>query len=458
MFGVMLRGCLSGLFAALLTALPVERAMAGAADLRGEIDGAPYHMRVPENWNGDVIVFANMYRPLAMRPGQVEDRSVLIAPYAIDDQGKPYNMEEALLARGFALAGTAYRKNGFVVAEGTQDILALVRQFEKTVSQPKHAIFYGCGLGAVIGAKIAEMPDSPFDGSIQVGFTGGGFPVELDRFLAMALAYDVAFGFKRDWGMISANDGNIKRSCVSCDAAGKDCHGPETPFTGLDFASQVAATIQPQFSDPRFEFIRRVNRMPLEGYYTPVNDPHQSSLPWSVLTSLVMTQAMSEIECQAGGVPWQNQGHVYTLTAQDQAELTAKGVPWQAYLADMNRRTVFKADARARDYMVKNFEPTGKLTRPVLTVKSLTDGLDRPWHDGLYKTAVDRHGQSGDLVQTFVGETTHCALSTSQTMAVIDAMTGWLKPGHHAPKPANFPASIGFVPDFKPPPPPYEGQ
>ena len=382
----------------------------------------------------------------------------MVAPYAVDEQGKAYNTEEALLARGFALAGTAYRKNGFVVAEGTKDILALVRQFERTVQKPKKAIFYGCGLGAVIGAKIAEQPDSPFDGSIQVGFTGGGFPVELDRFLAMALAYDVTFGFKREWGGIPSNNGNIVRSCKSCDAEGKSCVGPGAPYTGLDFQSQVASIMIPQFSDPRFEFIRRVNRMPLEDYYTPVNDPHQSSLPWGLLTSLVMTQAMSEIECQAGGIPWQNRNHVYTLTPQDQADLTAKGVNWQSYLAEMNRRTVFQADPAARKYMVENFEPTGKLTRPVLTVKSVTDGLDRPWHDGLYRAAVKRSGRSSDLVQTFVGETTHCALSTAQTDKVIDAMTGWIGPDHHAPKKSDFPASVGFVPDFKPPPPPYGGQ
>ena len=34
----------------------------GPLDLSGELHGAPYRIRVPENWNGTLLVFAHGYR------------------------------------------------------------------------------------------------------------------------------------------------------------------------------------------------------------------------------------------------------------------------------------------------------------------------------------------------------------------------------------------------------------
>src|ERR1041385_3164759 len=87
---------------------------AAPLDLSGEINGAPYRIRVPEVWNGTLLVFAHGYRDKADHPGEIYNRSVDVAPNAA--------LEAPLLAQGFALAGTAYKDNGWVIKAAIQDV------------------------------------------------------------------------------------------------------------------------------------------------------------------------------------------------------------------------------------------------------------------------------------------------------------------------------------------------
>jgi len=75
-----------------------------AVDLSGDLYGAPYRIRVPENWNGTLLVYAHGYRDRADHAGEVDNRAADLAPSAA--------LEPVLLAQGYALAGSAYRNNG----------------------------------------------------------------------------------------------------------------------------------------------------------------------------------------------------------------------------------------------------------------------------------------------------------------------------------------------------------
>src|SRR5678809_1151298 len=101
--------------ALLLSLTLIDRSPAAKAaplDLSGEINGAPYRIRVPDVWNGTLLIFAHGYRDKADHPGEIDNRSAddpatgaLIAP---------------LLAQGFALASTAYKDNGWATGDGIQ--------------------------------------------------------------------------------------------------------------------------------------------------------------------------------------------------------------------------------------------------------------------------------------------------------------------------------------------------
>src|SRR5215212_3499547 len=106
----------------LLALTLIDRAPATKAaplDLSGEINGAPYRIRVPEVWNGTLLVFAHGYRDKADHPGEIDNRNADVAPSAA--------LEAPLLAQGFALAGTAYKDNGWAIEDAIQDVKNLRR-------------------------------------------------------------------------------------------------------------------------------------------------------------------------------------------------------------------------------------------------------------------------------------------------------------------------------------------
>ncbi|MDQ3066234.1 MAG: hypothetical protein M3R12_03635, partial [Actinomycetota bacterium] len=67
--------------AAALT-LAVPAATAAPVEYAGALDGAPYRIVMPDNWNGTLVVHAHGYRDLADHAGEVDDRSAPAAPAA----------------------------------------------------------------------------------------------------------------------------------------------------------------------------------------------------------------------------------------------------------------------------------------------------------------------------------------------------------------------------------------
>src|SRR6185436_3666952 len=112
----------------LLPATPATKARPFAPlDLSGELHGAPYRIRVPENWNGTLLVFAHGYRDKADHPGEVDNRNADVAPSAV--------LEAPLLAQGFALAGTAFKENGWDIGDSMQDTKNLAVFFRSEIGK-----------------------------------------------------------------------------------------------------------------------------------------------------------------------------------------------------------------------------------------------------------------------------------------------------------------------------------
>ncbi len=121
-------------------------AVALPADLQGELDGVPYRIRVPANWNGTLIVYAHGYGETAL--------PLALAPLPGDVQ--------ALLARGFALAASRFGGGvpvppqalaGYQVKEGMQNTVALTGAFRDLVGHPLRTIFWGKSLGGLISDR-----------------------------------------------------------------------------------------------------------------------------------------------------------------------------------------------------------------------------------------------------------------------------------------------------------------
>ena len=150
----MIRKTLLALVAALTLAVPA--ATAAPTVMEGELDGAPYRIVVPENWNGKLVVYAHGYRDRADQPGQVDDRAAEAAPVAA--------LEPVLTGMGYAIAGSAYKRNGWAVQEGVEDTVALASWVRDNVGKPTRTLLWGFSMGSVVTFEIAERRAGQFDG------------------------------------------------------------------------------------------------------------------------------------------------------------------------------------------------------------------------------------------------------------------------------------------------------
>lgn len=380
----------------------------GPLDITGSLDGAPYEIRVPSRWNGTLVMYAHGYRDLADHPGEVDDRS---AQAFVDDA-----TEELMLAQGYAVAGSAYRRNGWAVEEGLRDTKVLHDHFRRVVGKPRTTLLAGFSMGSVIAFESAEQHRGTYDGFLPSCAVGAGAPRAYDASLALATAYDAVFGWPAAWGT------------------------PADVRDDIDFETEVFPVLYGQLQAPggaaKFEFIR----LAAGGVQGP---------EWPISVWFFATEGRAELERRAGGQVAQNRDHTYRLTDADRGYLAGIGVPGEqadAWLADMTASRV-RAPHRPRAYVERYADYSGRIADPVLTLDTTTDALVPPAHISKYNETVREAGRSRLVANAWTSGVGHCAFTPRQLVTSVQALERWVRTGR---RPGPLPADQGFV-QFTPP-------
>jgi pimeloyl-ACP methyl ester carboxylesterase len=387
------------------------------ADLQGELDGVPYRILVPDNWNGTLLIYAHGYGDTEIPPP--------LAPQPAD--------AVMLFDRGFALAASRFagavpmagmaKEGGWQVKEGMQNMVALSEAFNGMVGRPKRTIIWGKSMGANIALGMIEKFPNHYDGAIALCGTNAGAPRRWDQALDLALAYAVTFGWNPQWG----TPGDIRDD--------------------LNIVTEVLPHIQQQMIPSKkgfWEFVRLVNRIPTDSYYV-----YPAGMPFRLMTLYFAFAVRAELENRAGGAVAENIGREYTLTGQEKAYLAGLGVNADALLAQMNAQTIFFSDRNARNYVEHYFDPSGRITRPVLTLHTKGDALATPNHESAYRDTVEQQGNGDLLLQQFTNGIAHCTFTPDQEIAGVDAMMDWLDTGIR-PDPSFFASTPGFDLNYVP--------
>src|SRR3989454_2617882 len=152
-------------------------ALAGTSTTRswGVHDGAGYRIEVPDNWNGDLVLYAHGFR------GNGLELTV----------SNPV-IRQSLVTNGFAWAASSYAKNGYDVKAGVQDTHALTSLFNALVGVPRRTYLTGHSMGGhITGVAIEQYPNA-YDGAMPMcGVMGDAelFDYFLDlQLVAQALA------------------------------------------------------------------------------------------------------------------------------------------------------------------------------------------------------------------------------------------------------------------------------
>jgi dienelactone hydrolase len=409
-------------------------AAVGAQDLDGSLDGAAYKIRVPAAWNGTLLVFAHGYRVRALYAGEKDDTHA-------DAAYRGAELEDYLLGQGYAIAGSAYKTNGWAVADGIADSRALVDLFTQQIGPPKKTILWGFSLGSVVALTSAERIDG-WDGFLAGCVVGAGTPRTFDRGLDFSLAYKVTFGWPASW---HNTPGDL---------------GGHADFLH-DILPNLVVSVSGIKTDDRtlglLEFIRLVNHGPHDGFYVPViRDKYNYSTPALLFDMMYATEARAELELRAGGPVAENINHHYDLSLSDRLYLLGLGVDADELLERMNAETVYAPDPDARAYAKMWSEYTGRVTRPVMTLHNVGDGLTSVDGEQALAATYAAAGTSDHLVQTYVKGAGHCNFTPEQVGAALGMLSGWIDSGVR-PDPDSLPTSLGFVPGFTPPAWPQPG-
>lgn len=120
----------------------------------GEIDGSLFTIARPAEWNRRVLLLAH---------GQVPEDAPKQAGLDPTDSGYAH-----LLATGWLIASTSYRRNGLIVRDAIADLNALRDHIERTEGRPALVLLKGISMGGTIVTLMAENHADRYQGALAI--------------------------------------------------------------------------------------------------------------------------------------------------------------------------------------------------------------------------------------------------------------------------------------------------
>ncbi|MGH2625418.1 MAG: hypothetical protein ACRDHY_02060, partial [Anaerolineales bacterium] len=132
---------------------PDFEARSGAKAYFGELEGSVYRIEMPDNWNGDLVLWAHGYRG----PG---------GEVYVDNP--PGALRRKLITDGFAWAASSYSENGYTPGIGADSTRALKAHFEQQFREPERTYLVGASMGGhVVTLSLEYFPDE-YDGALAI--------------------------------------------------------------------------------------------------------------------------------------------------------------------------------------------------------------------------------------------------------------------------------------------------
>ena len=146
--------------------------------LSGELQGAPWRLDVPADWNGDLVMLAHGYEPVGVPR---------TTPMAAGDS------TAALLGAGYAVAQSAYSSQGWAVAEAITDMEHLRQHALGELKRVRHTWMLGFSRGGAVTIGSLERFPQHYAGGVSLcGANLSGEQIAADL-LTTLVAFDYFF-------------------------------------------------------------------------------------------------------------------------------------------------------------------------------------------------------------------------------------------------------------------------
>jgi predicted esterase len=345
-------------------------------------DGAEYGIFVPIGWNGDVVFYAHGILPP-------------LAPVSLPGPADWDNAEalrDALGQAGFAMAYSSFSENGYAIKDGIQRTHQLRGIFTSKVGRPRRSFLLGHSLGAQVVQALAETYPGQYDGALAMCGVLGGTRLQTDYIGHVRTLFDFFYP-----GVLPGNT-------------------MEMPIVVTDVTTQIQnPVIGAVMANPTgFGLIAASNQVQLAGNNT-----------LELLTSLVNALAYHAI----GVNDLRARTHGHVLFDNSNTVYNSALYPAAYYKAANDGVARYTATPDALEWLEHNYEPTGDLRIPMITVHKTRDRLVPYRHEAAYQKRVADAGASGNLLQRSDASFGHCDFGVPQMMSNFQDLVGWVNSG-----------------------------
>jgi pimeloyl-ACP methyl ester carboxylesterase len=394
----------------------------------GSLAGAKYEIELPRTWNGTLLLFSHGYRNAEPAPPD-------FAPVQTDAQDAPTDaVAQALLAKGYALAGSAYARNGWAVADGVAAGEQLHDFFVQKVGRPDRTYVWGESLGGLITEMLAEKHPDWVAGAAPVCGVLGGTNLNFD------LAMDLAYGVKTllDPGLKTHGYASFDEAVANFRRADRAVLAAADSAAGLGKLALLGALVDAPTQTASYDGATLQSR--------------GAALVEGILTGLAFgTAVRQELEQRVGGNPSGNTDADYAarVSASERTLLDAVAPGSAARnLALLAAGTRIAPDPAARQKFAGLGTPTGDIRVPTLTLHTEADPLVLVQNEAVFAAKVAASTtKTADLVQLYTKAPAryaksapygagHCNFTADELTGAVTALDGWVRGGVYPTGPA----------------------
>ena len=301
--------------------------------------GAIYRICVPNNWNGDLVIYAHGYVS-PTEPVGIPEEQLAVGGNSIID---------LVNLLGYAFATTSYSMNGLAIQPGIADIADLTTIFENQYGAPNHTYLTGVSEGGIITALAIERHPELFDGGLAMCGPYGDFDKQTDYFGDFRVLFDYYFP-----GLMLGDPTNIPQSLMD------------------NWDSHYANNIEPAISNPSNAYTVTQLLTVADALYAPSPSITNTATIERLLWYNVF--ATNDGALKLGGQPFDNSTRTYSGSDDDVALNT--GI------------ARYTADQAALDAIAANYITSGNISRPIVTLHTTADPVVPYWHSPLYTSKI----------------------------------------------------------------------
>jgi hypothetical protein len=364
---------------------PAFSALAGATAYYGSYSGGGYRIEVPNNWNGELIMWAHGFR------GNGGSLSVDLP-----------QLRSNILSMGYAWASSSYRENGLSPGVGARDTLALKDLFTTMIGAPDRVYLIGASMGGYTGVLSAEHAQGEYDGILSLCGVVDGVEI-LDYFVASVIP-------------------------IAAYVTGVSLPDPQTsdPEDVRDAINQIL----PLLGDPPSYTQAGQQLKNIMIHYTGGPRPFDSAgydQQWGV-TKFILTDGLNAV---IKNLPPGKNGLLQAVAGNDDVVYhidSGMGLTDEEINDGVVRLTADPVAQASSEFF--EFVPmTGDIAGPLLTMHGTGDLFVPIGLEPTYAAKVAAAGNDEFLLQRTFEHAGHCAFNNADVLDGFNELVGWVETG-----------------------------